>query len=124
MDTTVNLYEYHPQNLLLAYGLAIFSTLIVNILGGIAFKANGVSYDRLFSSILSATRDPTLKDLFPTRKLGKLPVPDSVKRTFLVFGKMNKGVPNVFGKEEESGWGFMQVKGEVKQRRGSKFMSI
>jgi len=118
----VNLYAYNEQNLLLAYGLAIFFALLANILGAFAYKINGVSYDRAFSSFLSATRDPALKKLFNQQTLGKLPVPRNVRRTLLVFGKLL--LPE-FEDKGEPGLGFMcRIRGEVYERRGSAFGSL
>jgi hypothetical protein len=120
--TLTNLYTYNQRNLLLAYGLAIFFALLANILGAYAYKINGVSFERGFSSFLSATRDPELVNLFHYQTLGKLPVPDHIKRTILVFGRL---LLPLFGDMEEPGLGFTcMVQGEVKQRRGSKFGSL
>ncbi|OWP07419.1 hypothetical protein B2J93_6198 [Marssonina coronariae] len=63
-STNVNVYSYKSTSLLLAYGLAVSTTLIANILGVIAYIQNKSAHDRSFSSILGATRETGLNDLF------------------------------------------------------------
>ena len=56
----INVYAYHAKNLYLAYSLAIFLALVANVLGTAAYISNGVSHNNSFSSILRATRNPSL----------------------------------------------------------------
>lgn len=55
-----NVYAYNPKNLFLAYGIALFFSLVANILGTLAYISNGVSHNNSFSSIVRATRNPEL----------------------------------------------------------------
>ncbi|MCJ1467673.1 hypothetical protein MMC07_006298 [Pseudocyphellaria aurata] len=59
----INVYIYHPKNLLLAYGIALFLALIAVVLGACAYVSNGVSHSNSFSSIVRATRNPDLLDI-------------------------------------------------------------
>lgn len=56
----INVYAYHPKNLFLAYGIALFLAIIAVILGLCAYLSNGVSHSNSFSSIVRATRNPDL----------------------------------------------------------------
>jgi hypothetical protein len=88
---SVNLYSYHASILWISYGLAILFALLANILGAFAYWSNGVSHDRLFSSILSSTRDQGLGELFSHDSLGKLPVPEKIQMMMLKFVKTENG---------------------------------
>jgi hypothetical protein len=91
VKASINTYNYRSENLLLSYGLAIFFALLSNILGALAYKANGVSHNKSFSAILTSTRDIGLMDLFHKQVLGRLPLPQSVRRAKLRFGDMGDG---------------------------------
>jgi hypothetical protein len=107
----VNFYSYSSGDLILAYSLAIAFALLANILGGVAFYANGVSHDRSFSAFLSSTRDPALAGIFTSPRLGKLPLPEDVAATPLRFEKM----------DGEGGLGLKLVEAKlVRPRRGRK----
>lgn len=58
----INVYIYHPKNLFLAYGFALFLTLIAVALGIYAYVSNGISHSNSFSSIVRATRNLDLWD--------------------------------------------------------------
>lgn len=88
----VNYYSYHWPVLVVIYGLANSFALLAIILGGIAFRHNGVSHDRAFSSILSSTRDHRLASIFRSQEvLGKLPIPEVVSAALLIFVAMGEG---------------------------------
>lgn len=53
-----NVYSYGYQNLVIAYGLAIFFTLLCVLLGWSAYLSNGMSYDFTVSSIISTSQNP------------------------------------------------------------------
>lgn len=89
--TTLNVYTYKSTSLFLAYGLAILTSLLANILGIIAYLSNGSAHDRNFSAILGATRERELSDLFDEENHGILPVPKPTKRTLLKFRDMDDG---------------------------------
>jgi hypothetical protein len=91
VKTSINTYDYHSQNLLLSYGLAIFFALLANILGALAYMTNGVSHNKSFSAILTSTRDAGLTELFHAQILGRLPLPQSVRRARLRFGGLQDG---------------------------------
>ncbi|KAH6713525.1 hypothetical protein BKA61DRAFT_43274 [Leptodontidium sp. MPI-SDFR-AT-0119] len=104
--TTVNVYSYKHKSLFLAYGLAILTTLIANILGIIAYLDNGSAHDRNFSAILGATREAQLKELFSDDDHGILPVPKLTKRALLKFRNMDDG-----------GWSFRRTDVEMGEER-------
>ena len=89
--TTLNVYTYKSTSLFLAYGLAILTSLLANILGIIAYLSNGSAHDRNFSAILGATRERELSELFDEENHGTLPVPKPTKRTLLKFRDMDEG---------------------------------
>lgn len=84
---SVNLYGYHSRNLLLSYGLAIFFSLMANILGVLAFCSNGKSYDKSVAAIISATRHWGLADLFHKHVPGTVLSSGYISSTKLKFGK-------------------------------------
>ncbi|MCJ1270368.1 hypothetical protein MMC22_010264 [Lobaria immixta] len=55
-----NEYSYGYHNLVLAYGLAIFFTLISVLLGWSAYLFNGTSYDFTVSSIIGTSQNPDI----------------------------------------------------------------
>lgn len=89
--TTLNVYTSKSTSLFLAYGLAILTSLLANILGIIAYLSNGSAHDRNFSAILGATRERELSELFDEENHGTLPVPKPTKRTLLKFRDMDEG---------------------------------
>ncbi|KAK0103699.1 hypothetical protein ONS95_005707 [Cadophora gregata] len=98
--TTLNVYTYKSTSLFLAYGLAILTSLLANILGIIAYISNGSAHDRNFSAILGATRERELSHLFDEKNHGILPVPKPTKMTLLKFRDMDDGGWS-FRKEEK-----------------------
>lgn len=101
-SSPTNIYVYQPRNVFIAYGIAIFVTLIANLIGLHAFFTNGVSYDLSFSSIVCTTRDIHLSGLNAHERIGALPLDEKVGRTEMRF---------VVGGVEEMGkgggrWGF------------------
>lgn len=80
----VNIYVYNARNLWLAYGIAIFITLLIISLGGIAYNLNGVCHERSFSAFVSATRDLSLVEIFSSRH-GVLPLDEAAKHRSLIF---------------------------------------
>ncbi|CAL3963305.1 unnamed protein product [Diplocarpon coronariae] len=105
-STNVNVYSYKSTSLLLAYGLAVSTTLIANILGVIAYIQNKSAHDRSFSSILGATRETGLNDLFSNDNHGILPVPRRTKRALLKFRNMDDG-----------GWSFRRTEMATEEKR-------
>jgi hypothetical protein len=88
--SVVNYYSYNYRDLILSYALANSFALLVNILGGLAFYINRVSHDRSFSSILSSTRHPSLASIFRSHVIGKLPLPENVEKTLLIYKSVGK----------------------------------
>jgi hypothetical protein len=79
---SVNLYDYNQRNLLIPYGIAVLLAFGANVLGIIAIVRNGVSHNRSFSSVMSATRHSSL---------GKLPLPEDIARQKLRFVQVAGG---------------------------------
>lgn len=101
-STPTNIYAYQPQNLFIAYGIAVLVALLANLIGLHAFFTNGVSYDISFSSIVCTTRDIHFSGLNAHERIGALPLDKKVGRTKMKF---------VVGGMEEMGkgggrWGF------------------
>ncbi|KAL8838551.1 MAG: hypothetical protein Q9170_002093 [Blastenia crenularia] len=82
----VNIYSYHPRNVILTYVIVFTFAILANGLGLFAYRANGVSHDNSFSSIVCTTRDVHLSDLNIHERLGALPLDAKVARTRLRFG--------------------------------------
>ncbi|KAH8670218.1 hypothetical protein BGZ60DRAFT_527700 [Tricladium varicosporioides] len=101
---SVNRYSYNPRSLLLAYGLAIGATLLANSIGVYAYIENGAAHDKKFSSVLGATREAELGELFCHKTQGKLPVPKDTKTTLLKYRKMDDG-----------GWSFRSSSRETRR---------
>ncbi|CAO2655643.1 Nn.00g044460.m01.CDS01 [Neocucurbitaria sp. VM-36] len=104
-STFVTIYEYRPQNLWLAYGIAVAFSFAGVILGLRALWLNGVSHDNSFSSIMATTRNSFLDDLTLGYSLGAAPLPKDIARTRLRFGELTGDVEKMrlragFGLEE------------------------
>jgi len=69
-----NVYEFASRNFIVAYALACGAALVANLLGWWAYRRNGAAFDSVFSTIVSATRDPELRDVFPECCPGMLPL--------------------------------------------------
>ncbi|MCJ1467049.1 hypothetical protein MMC07_005671 [Pseudocyphellaria aurata] len=89
-----NEYSYEYHNLVLAYGLAIFITLLSIILGWSAVVSNGMSYDFTVSSIIGTSQNPDLADLFRHQTPGAQPLDRQIRKTKLRFGAV---VPRLSG---------------------------
>jgi hypothetical protein len=87
----MNIYAYNMQNLWVAYGLAIFATLVTNILAIFAYRSNRVAHGRSFSDILSFATDPSIRDLFSLYRHGVLPMPRIVRDAQLKVRFTNRG---------------------------------
>ena len=83
--TPTNIYVYQPQNVFIAYGIAVIFALLANVLGLFAYFSNGVSHDNSFSSIVCTTRDIHLSKLNAHERLGALPLEKKVGRTKMKF---------------------------------------
>ncbi|MCJ1469699.1 hypothetical protein MMC07_008335 [Pseudocyphellaria aurata] len=81
-----NEYSYEYHNLVLAYGLAIFFTLLSIILGWSAVVSNGMSYEYTVSSIIGTSQNPDLADLFRHQTPGAQPLDRQIRKTKLRFG--------------------------------------
>lgn len=87
----VNIYAYNMQNLWVAYGLAIFATLITNILAVFAYRSNRVAHGRSFSDIISFATDQSIRDLFSLYRHGVLPLPPIVRNAQLKVRFTDRG---------------------------------
>jgi hypothetical protein len=88
---TVNLYQYRSLNLLLAYGIALLVAAIANVLGIIAILRNGVSIDRRWSSIVSATTGITLLEKEHWHRRASLPFPNDAKSREVIIVRLVDG---------------------------------
>lgn len=75
----------------MAYGIAIFSTLISVFLGAWAYAQNKYSHNKTFSAILGATREATLSELFHADISGRLPLHRNVEQAKLKFVDWEEG---------------------------------
>ncbi|KAH0365643.1 hypothetical protein KCU65_g5949, partial [Aureobasidium melanogenum] len=85
ITTYFNIYNYHWQRLVLAYGLAISVTLITVILGLYTIIDTGSSYSNKFSTILRVSRDEGLDVLIAERdRRGEDPLPKHIGKAKFV----------------------------------------
>ena len=93
IDQTVsyNKYMYLAHNLVLAYGIAIFVSLLSVVVGLRALQVNGVSHDTSFYTIMATTRNIKLDDLLKGESLGASPIPGSIAKKKLQFGVIAMG---------------------------------
>ncbi|KAH7076758.1 hypothetical protein BKA63DRAFT_565135 [Paraphoma chrysanthemicola] len=81
-------YEYHPRNLLMTYGIAILFSAFGVALGLRAVWLNGTCHDTSFSSIMCTTRNHYLDDITLGYSLGAAPTPHAVSKVKLRFGEL------------------------------------
>ncbi|KAF7189365.1 hypothetical protein HII31_09343, partial [Pseudocercospora fuligena] len=76
-----NVYNYNPAELWLAYGLAIFFTLIAVMVGLLAMLGSGMSYSYQFSTIVRAAAHMKVNEVVTAEKdgLGSDPLPAELK---------------------------------------------
>lgn len=86
-------YVYQQADLLLAYGLAIFSTLGCSMLGLYAFFANGSSYQNIFSTYVRATNGLDIRAKVRSGDTGADPLPKLLARAEVVLGKRDEYMP-------------------------------
>jgi hypothetical protein len=60
-----NVFSYKPQNLLIAYGVSLFTSTIIVIIGLLCIRFNSASYAYSFSTILRTTRNAGLDTVIP-----------------------------------------------------------
>jgi hypothetical protein len=65
VTTPQNEYSYHAQNLLIAYGVGFFVTLVTVAIGLFVFWQAAHSFTSSFSTFLRTTRNPDLDALVP-----------------------------------------------------------
>ena len=82
----VNVYTYDWRNLVISYAVAVVFALGAVLLGGVAFKQNGVSHVSSFSAIVATTRNVELDALTEGQCLGGLPISKDFGRTKLRLG--------------------------------------
>jgi hypothetical protein len=76
-----NAYSYNWPRLALAYGIAIFSTLIAVLVGLYTITTTGSSYTNKFSTIVRVSRSERLAVLIaPENRFGQDPVPTHIAR--------------------------------------------
>jgi hypothetical protein len=98
-STFHNIYEYHPRNLWLAYGIAMACFLARFLLSLRALYINGVAHNTSFFSVMATTRNSTLDEFTMGYSLGASSVPEAIQMTGLRFGELIVD----FSKESESG---------------------
>lgn len=83
VSKAISRYTYEPFPLWLAYGLAIFFSLFGLVIGNLAFYLNKVEYDKSFSSILQATRNPKLDQLIEPSTWPVRPTNIGLSKTYI-----------------------------------------
>ena len=68
--SSINIYEYDAEKLVISYGAGELATIIVVIIGFVAFIINGASRDSSFSAIMTTTRNPELDNITIGHSLG------------------------------------------------------
>lgn len=88
--TAQNEYSYNPRNLYIAYGIGVFITIVVVIVGFVCIYTSSQSYGASFSTILRATRNEKLDELVTTRDtLSSQPLSKKLAQRRLIFKEMN-----------------------------------
>lgn len=86
ITTSVNQYEYNPEDLYLAYGLSLLFTACVVVYGMILVFKNGQSYTSTFSTILCSTRDQSLREgIDGHHRTGIDPLPKYIEELYLQY---------------------------------------
>ncbi len=104
-DVTVfypqNIYTYEPQQLWLAYGIAIAANILCLLVGLYAIHRNGLSYNSDFLTIMRTTRKHNL-DLLVTEadSNGAEPAASRMKKGTLTYTRST-----------EDGWAGFSIKG-------------
>lgn len=79
-------YIYHKTDLLITYGLALFSALCCSVIGLCAFYANyRSSYQNTFSTFLRATNDLDLRSKIGSSDAGADPLPKRLGKAEVEF---------------------------------------
>ena len=89
--SVVLVWHYDPFWLALSYSIAAFATIIAVGIGIHAFWSNGVAMETSFSAFMATTRNVELDLLTREVSLGAWPMPSSVLKSRLKFGKLKKG---------------------------------
>ena len=95
-------YVYAKSDLLLAYGISIFCTLVCAAVGFYAFFANDASYQNMFSTYLRATNDLDIRSHISPGDTGCDPLPEALAKTAVTLSGRGAGD------------GFYKVVGEVR----------
>ncbi|KAL2836717.1 hypothetical protein BJY01DRAFT_52962 [Aspergillus pseudoustus] len=75
-------YLYSQKNLLIAYGVSVFISLLCIMAGFLTMWDNGFAFSDSFSTILRATRNPKFDEIVPPDSTtGSDPPPESLSRT-------------------------------------------
>jgi len=84
-----NIYQYHPGDLWLAYGIAIGSTLLCTVLGFYAVWRNrGASFQNVFSSyVRTAYHERNLQGLVDRFDTGAEPLPKDIAEARVVLAQ-------------------------------------
>ncbi|KAK7419752.1 hypothetical protein QQX98_003124 [Neonectria punicea] len=84
--TPQNAYAYKPRNLLIAYGISVFITVVVVLVGFICIWLSSLSFGSSFSTILRTTRNPELDALLnDDGNSGAEPLPKYLAKRKLAF---------------------------------------
>ncbi|KAL6233451.1 hypothetical protein BDW75DRAFT_231960 [Aspergillus navahoensis] len=79
-------YVYSQRNLLIAYGVSVFISLLCIIAGLITMWDNGIAFTDSLTTILRATRNPKFDEIVPADSTtGADPVPESLSNTRVLW---------------------------------------
>lgn len=113
-STYRGIYVYSAMTLLLVYGLAVASALLMAVAGFFALGENGMASGSNVSTIIRTTRNTTLDEsIVGGSCLGGCPVPEELKKLELQFGLLRGGVGasgGVRGRRSSFAFG---VKGQI-----------
>lgn len=87
-DVYGSVYRYKPLQLLVTYGVAAFATTIMVIFGFGALGVNGTVLNGSFSTILFATRNPTLDRIVIEASVEGSPSPRDLNKLKMRFGEL------------------------------------
>ena len=86
--TFQNIYAYAPEQLWLAYGLAILFACFTTVIGLFAVCSNHASYSADFSTVLRTTREARIsEELRPADLRGQDPLPPHLRNAYITLGQ-------------------------------------
>lgn len=110
-------YSYAPRNLIITYIIAIFTTISCGIIAARSYISNGIAWSSSFSSIIAITRNHDLDVLMRGWSLGAKPMDESLAKTRLRFGVLERVEGNESERQEMHDHCAIGFEGSVRKLR-------